>query len=687
MIEFESTLKIDELVKSVNIAELLSDKDLERLGHETVRLYDMDRNSREEWEQRKEQQFKLALQVAEKKSFPWQGASNIKFPLITIASLQYHARAYPALISGTDVVRCRVIGDDKDGQKEKRAQRVERHMSYQLLESEANWEEEQDKVLLTQPIIGCAFKKTYYDANIGEPVSENILARDLVVSYYTKSIETASRITHVLYRTKNDIYERVANGLYLDWPETKLVQPVPTKLKIAEDKTHGLNQPNADPAAPIELLEMHCFLDLDGDGYEEPYIITVRKDNKRIYRIVARYFESGIVRGKGGKILRIKAEQYFTKFPFIPSPDGGFYDLGFGDLLGPLNDSINTLINQLVDAGTMANTAGGFISRGIKIRGGNLNFAPLEWKHVESTGDDLRKGIVPLPVREPSQVLFTLLSLLIDYGERIGGAVDVLAGKNPGQNTPAETTRNMTEQGLKIFNGIFKRTYRALKEEFRKLYRLNQLYLHDDVKLGGQLLVARQDYEGDPKDVVPSADPNVVSTGQRLQRAMMVKESAMTTPGYNKYEVERNFLEALEVSDIDVILPDPKGPNAVPPMPNPKMLEVQIKEKKLQLDAQQQKIDMQLQSAKLMQEAELIKGKVEELHAKAAKALAEAGSKEAGHQVALINAEIALQKGRYEGTIRAAELLHNMIKSQRELDLKELEIDTKASQQTGGTNK
>ena len=276
MIEFESTLKIDELVKSVNIAELLSDKDLERLGHETVRLYDMDRNSREEWEQRKEQQFKLALQVAEKKSFPWQGASNIKFPLITIASLQYHARAYPALISGTDVVRCRVIGDDKDGQKEKRAQRVERHMSYQLLESEANWEEEQDKVLLTQPIIGCAFKKTYYDANIGEPIRENILARDLVVSYYTKSIETASRITHVLYRTKNDIYERVANGLYLDWPETKLVQPVPTKLKIAEDKIHGLTQPNADPAAPIELLEMHCFLDLDGDGYEEPYIITVR---------------------------------------------------------------------------------------------------------------------------------------------------------------------------------------------------------------------------------------------------------------------------------------------------------------------------------------------------------------------------------------------------------------------------
>ena len=140
--------------------------------------------------------------------------------------------------------------------------------------------------------------------------------------------------------------------------------------------------------------------------------------------------------------LSIKPETYFTKFPFIPSPDGGFYDLGFGTLLGPLNRSIDTMINQLIDAGTMANTAGGFLSRGIKIRGGNYNFAPLEWKHVDSTGDDLRKGIMPLPVREPSQVLYTLLNLLINYGERIGGSVDILVGQNPGQNTPAETSRS-----------------------------------------------------------------------------------------------------------------------------------------------------------------------------------------------------------------------------------------------------
>ena len=225
------------------------------------------------------------------------------------------------------------------------------------------------------------------------------------------------------------------------------------------------------------MIEQHLYLDLDGDGYQEPYVAIVHKASKQLLRLVPRFFTSSIEFSKDDKILSIKAEQYFTKYPFIPSPDGGFYDLGFGVLLGPLNSSINTIINQLIDAGTMANTAGGFLGRGIKIKGGNSSFAPNEWKPVESSGDDLRKSIVPLPVREPSQVLFTLLSLLINYGERIGGSVDILVGQNPGQNTPAETSRTMAEQGMKIFSGIFKRTYRSLRDEFRKQYRLNHLYL------------------------------------------------------------------------------------------------------------------------------------------------------------------------------------------------------------------
>jgi chaperonin GroES len=186
-------------------------------------------------------------------------------------------------------------------------------------------------------------------------------------------------------------------------------------LQTLQDKAQGLQPPEPnDSSTPIEMLEQHCHIDFDGDGYAEPYIVYVRRDNKKVARIVARYTQKDIEVNESGVILSIKAEQYFTKYPFIPSPDGGFYDLGFGVLLGPLNESINTIINQLVDAGTMANTAGGFLSRGIKLRGGNYTFNPMEWKHVDTTGDDLRKGIVPLPVREPSQVMFTLLNLLIN---------------------------------------------------------------------------------------------------------------------------------------------------------------------------------------------------------------------------------------------------------------------------------
>lgn len=677
MLVLETTLKLDKIVNETNIAPLLSKQDLINIGKQVVQLYDLDENTREEWKQRKEQQFKLALQVADKKNFPWTGASNIKFPLITIAALQYHARAYPALIDGANAVHCRVVGDDKDGQQELRARRIERHMSFQLLESDSNWEEDQDKVLLTQPIVGSAFKKTYFDPNIGEPVSENVLAKDLVVSYFTKDLATCPRITHVLYRSQNDIYERVKAGIYLEHEDKKATKHIDTRLQGLQDHVHGLTAPTDDPSATVEMLEQHCYMDLDDDGYEEPYIVTVGKVNKKVYRIVARFYENNILRNKKGEVLRIEPEQYFTKYPFIPSPDGGFYDLGFGDLLGPLNDSINTIINQLVDAGTMANTAGGFLSRGIKIRGGNYNFAPLEWKHVESTGDDLRKGIVPLPVREPSQVLFTLLSLLIDYGERIGGSVDVLAGKNPGQNTPAETSRNMTEQGLKIFNGIFKRTYRAMKEEFRKIYRINQLNITQDIKLGGQLFISKDDYAGDHKDIVPSADPNMSSESQRINQAIAIKQSAMSTPGYDRYQVEMAYLRALKVTNAELLYPDPKGPNAIPAGPDPKMLEIQVKQQKLELEKQQMQLDAQMQQGKMMMEAELIKSQIMELQAKATKAMAEAQGVDSGHQISLINAELSLMKGKHEGLMRAAEFLHQRTKDHRELDVWEKEIEAK----------
>lgn len=648
--EFDTTLKLGEVVRSSNVATLLTDKELSALGMEIVQDFETDITSRSDWETRNEEAMKLALQIKEEKSFPWKGASNVKFPLITIAALQYHARAYPVLVGSDTPVNCKVIGEDPDGQKTARALRVGNHMSFQVMEEDESWEEETDKVLITQPILGCAFKKSYFDPIKNHNVSEYVLPKDLVVNYWTKSLDTAPRVSHILYMSKNDIYERVARGIWLEMKDQNPADVVNDALGNVQDTAQGLSAPDTqDSSTPFVILETHRCLDLDGDGYEEPYIIYTRKDTKQVLRIVARFFPDGVTY-KDKKILSIKAEQYFTKFPFIPSPDGGFYDLGFGILLGPLNDSINTLINQLVDAGTMATTAGGFLSRGIKIRGGNMSFAPLEWKHVESTGDDLRKGIMPLPVREPSQVLFTLLDLLINYGERIGGSVDVLSGISPGQNTPAETSRNSVEQGMKIFNGIFKRTYRSLRDEFRKLYRLNQLYIEDNVTYAeakdNNGMVLKTDYLGDASSIRPSADPHVTSDSQRLQQASAIKTAAMATPGYNIYEVEKQYLKSLKVPNIDQLYPDPKGPNAIESGPSEK---IQIEQMKLEAKKMEMQVMLQTSQLELMVEMQLNEAKIRELEAKAALLAAQAEDVGKGQELALLSVQIGAAKAGMDG--------------------------------------
>jgi chaperonin GroES len=661
--KINTEFNLDDIVELPNIAEVLDDQTINTISYNVWKGYQADKESRSAWEKRTEDAMKLALQVAEAKSFPWPGASNVKFPLITIAALQFHARSYPVLINSDTPVQCRVYGDDPTGAKEARAHRVSQFMSYQILEQDTNWEAEMDRVLISQPIVGCAFKKSYFDPILKHNVSENILAKDFVVNYWTKHLDTSPRITHVQYFSKNDIYEREARGLFCEMKDIMPASVPESSLMLAQNKAQGMTMPESiDDSTPYEILEQHTFIDFDGDGYAEPYIVWMRRDTKQVLRIVARYFTTSIERDEDGKVLRITPETYFTKFPFIPSPDGGFYDLGFGVLLGPLNQSIDTILNQLIDCGTMANTAGGFLSRGIKLRGGNYNFAPLEWKHVDTTGDDLRKGIVPLPVREPSQVLYTLLNLLINYGERIGGSVDILTGQNPGQNTAAETTRTMAEQGMKIFSGIFKRTYRSLKDEFRKLYRLNQLYLvgiEDYNSDTGQNFIDADDFSGPVSDVRPAADPNIVSDVQRVQQAQALLQLASSTPGMNMYEVQKNYLKAMKVNNIDMVLPDPKGPNAIKPGPSEK---IQIEQMKMQTKQADQQMQFKLAMMKLMKDVEINQAKIHKLEAEAILAVEQAGGVRTGQDIAMLDAQIGAARAHNEGIQTALKTMMDLEK-------------------------
>lgn len=666
--KLDARLKTKELVTSDNIGKLLSAEDRLKIAQTVMDEYKLDAAARAPWEAKMKTALDLALQVSQDKSFPWVGAANVKFPLITIAALQFHARAYPAMIPGPDIVKCQTFGSDPDGMKASRAARVGAHMSYQILEEDEAWEDNHDRVLITVPIIGCAFKKTYFDPALRHNVSENVLAKDILIPYFAKSLDTASRITHVLEVSQNFVLGQERQELYCKYEPgaAPVYNGFGNTLDEAKSESQGVTPTLDDPDTPYFLLEQHRWLDLDGDGFAEPYVVTTMRDAAHLCRIVARYTSGAVKRNSVGDVYQIHATNYFTKYPFIPSPDGGIYDLGFGILLGPLNESINSLINQLLDAGTLSNTAGGFLGRGAKIRSGDTSFRPFEWKRVDSSGDDLRKNVVPLDTKAPSTVLFSLLQLLINYGERVAGATDPQVGENPGQNTPAETSRNMIAEGQRVFIGIYKRLHRAMKEEFRKLYLLNQAYLDEAVEYyavasSTPSKVLRIDYFPTEKSICPTADPNMVSDTQKVQQAQFLKAAAASTPGYDTAAVERRYLRALQITDIESVYP---GPDKVPaPVP----LQLQIAQIKAQTQATKDNMTMKMAAMELLGEVELNQAKVQELRAKSIALLAEADSVKSGHAIALLNAQIGAAKAHQDGLLRSAKIILDGIKMNQEL--------------------
>ena len=679
MLTLDSYLKLDQTaLNSPNLCDRFSADDLTRIGTECWTGYDQDERSRATWMRRNEAGMDLALQVQKAKTFPWPGCANVAFPLVTIAAMQFHARAYPAIVGTGQIVKCQVFGDDEDGKKAAHADRVAQHMSWQLRYQDTTWEDQEDRAILNLSIIGTNFKKSYYSASLGHNVSELVLAKDLVLNYWAKSVESCGRKTHKIPLYRNEVYTKVMRGTFRDCLEEAWYQgPAAissSTAQIHQDNRQGVVPSQPDSTTSLLFLEQHVNLDLDDDGYAEPYIITFEATHHWVARIVTRFdkmddIERVATGPRKGKVIRIVAQEYFTKKTFIPSPDGGIYDIGFGVFLGPLNEAVNSLVNMLLDAGTLQTTAGGFLGRGAKIRGGTYTSAPFEWKRVDSTGDDLRKSIVPHVVPAPSDVLFQLLSLLINYTSRVSGTTDITVGENPGQNTPAQTTQTMVEMGQKIYTAIFKRIWRASKEEFAKLFKLNGIFLPLDIpQVGG---ATRVDYLGSSDQICPVADPNVTSESMKLQLAVALKQSAATTPGYNKDEVERRFLKALQVDGIATVFP-----GGEPPPKDPKVALEEVKQagtkeiKGMEMQARQQEFIMGL-----MEERRLNDAKIIELSAKAQESAANAQSEAAYAQVAAVNAQIALAKShsdhinaQIEHLLKAAE-----IRSRHMIEMKKAE--------------
>ena len=647
MLNLQKKLTLNKAtIKSPNLCNEFDAADLQTIGQHVWDGYDRDKSSRARWERRTAAAMDLAMQVVKSKNFPWPNCSNVAFPLVTIATLQFHSKAYSALVDGRDIVKARVLGEDPTGAKSARATRVSTHMSYQVLEQDQPWEEQHDKLLINLPIVGCAFKKSYYSSSKGHNVSELVLAYDLVLDYYAKSVEDAARKTHRIPLDRNEIYERIKRGVFRDvlkedWFKAAANVPITADTnKTARNNRQGTDEPaQTDSTTPFMSLEQHVLMDLDDDGYEEPYIITIDEVSKQVFRIVTAFDEQDVERARSGDVIQIRRQQYFTKYAFIPAPDGGIYDVGFGMLLGPLNESVNSAINQLFDAGTMSTLGGGFLGRGVKIRGGQYTLAPYEWKRVDSTGDDLNKNIVPNPVREPSKILLDLAMFLIQYTERISNTTDNQVGIGPGQNTPAETTRRMEANGQKIYNAIYKRIWRAMKDEFKKLYLLNGLYMPDQQKLGvnGSVVALREDYLGDPNDIVPAADPNITSEIDKQNQAGMLAQRA-PMGGYDRDAVEVNLLKSYKIDGYQQYY---KGIQAIPPAPNPKIAIEQIR---MQAKEADRKLKMAELAGQMEQDAELNKAKILQLEAQANLLMEQAGGIRTGHEIAALDAHIGLLK-------------------------------------------
>ena len=625
-----------------NIADYFDGNTLQMIGADVVALYDYDKASRTEWEQKIESGIKVAKQICEEKSWPWPGAASTKDSLMAEASMQFAARAGAEVVRGEDVVKCKITGSDPDKLKEKRAKRVSQYMSHNCTDGMPEWESENDQLLTSLSLIGMYYKKTFRDPLKGRNASYARSPMHVVVHDDAKTL-IGTRVTEEINLNANAVQERIRSGIWSD---------ISTHL---EDDEFGSDE---------MFLEQHRTLDLDGDGYEEPYIVTVHKESMAVCRIVACYEEAGVFKGKDGKsVARIERLEYFTEFPFLLSPDGKFHKVGWAHLLGPNTDVINTIVNQLLDAGTLANCPPVFMGKGAKLPAGGLRVHPGRMIPVESSGQSLKDNIFIPPMVGPSDVLFNLLGLLTERGQKLANLSDSMQGETGGANVPATTTLALLDQALKVYTSILKRLFRSYKQEFQKLYRLDAKFLTDkeyiniidiepddlaEVKVGAEALsddsraLVEKDFNQMDKDIQPVMDPTASSEALRLARLNGMAQAAGMPPA-----VGRIFLEGIGVvqKDIDLIFP-PVDPNAQQPDP-PELMKVKAEILQMQQQGAQKDRELDHKHAEIEQkEALLIKqmakldAEIVQIKANSIKTLADAEKAEVGTQIGAYQAEL-----------------------------------------------
>lgn len=571
--------RVKALASAQNLCDQLQDPDLAKLAQSVMEGFDIDKASMSDWETRMQRGIDLAMLTKEEKTYPWQNAANIRYPLITSAALQYNARAYPAIVPSSDVVKVSVQGQDTQGQKSGRAKRVSSYMSWQLKVDSREWERGTDQLTLQLPIVGDVFRKLWWDVTTNRVRSQiRIPGKHVVINNNATTLGTAPRVSDIVDLYPHQVKTNMLSGRFRD-------VNIPAKPE--------------DDHSPESFIEQLCRHDLDNDGYPEPYIVTVHRETQQVVRVVAAYDED-TVRIDGQRIIGVDPLPYLVHYQFMPPMDGGLLGTGLGLLLGDISETINSTLNMIMDSGHLSSLGGGFIgAQNFRIKGGVQRVRPGEYKQVNFTGDDIRRGIVDLQFPGPSPVLFQVLGMLIDSGREITSVSNVMTGDAGRQNMPVGTVMALIEQGQMVFTASYKRIYLALQDEFALVARLNAKNLdpqrYNAFLDGEQPADPASDFNLTDMDILPVADPNSVTSMQKMGRAQFLMELAerkMVDP----MEVARRVLDAASVENPDALLPKPD--------------ENAMKQQMMMTSAQEEMlvIDMRLKEASLEKmEAETLK--------------------------------------------------------------------------------
>jgi len=550
-----------------NLAEFLDDNQLNTISIELTAGIEKDKSSREDWEKTYTDGLKyLGMKFDQERSEPFAGASGVIHPLLGEAVTNFQAQAYKELLPSGGPVKTQVVGK-YDSVVEEQAQRVADFMNYQIVHVMEEFDEELDQMLFYLPLAGSAFKKIYYDENLGRAVSKFIAPEDLIVPYFSTDLETCPRITNVVKMPENELKKLQAIGFYKKVDVSNSYSPENSQIQEEIDELSGL-EPSYDLGEVSVLYEVHCNLDIDGfedvdengnmTGVKLPYIVTIDASSNSVLSIYRNYAENDPLR---------KKIEYFVHFKFLPGL--GFYGFGLTHMIGGLSKASTSILRQLIDAGTLANLPAGFKTRGIRIRDEDTPLQPGEFRDVDAPGGILGQAIQPLPFKEPSQTLLSLLNLLVNAGQRFASIAEINVGQgNP--NAPVGTTLALLERSTKVLSAIHKRLHNSQKKEFRILSNVFQEYLPQEYPYNvanANNSIKLTDFD-ERVDIFPISNPDIFSQSQRIAMAQEMMQLVQSNPEVHGaagiYESYKRMYAAIGVDNIEQILMPPPSTEPQP---------------------------------------------------------------------------------------------------------------------------